>query len=274
MPRVNTARRLIIRDSDEEENPSPEVSLEWNWQKSDNTPTILEFSESCVTQTNLYAEQMGNGRRRKLDDGWFPVTKDEELAYYALCILITQVKKPNIQMHWSKRKVIDTPIFRKIPKALRHKLDQKAVRRILVGFQENSENYKLFDPESRRFHHAANVKFLDEVGDFEFATIVMGENISYNRKTSRKEANKSRDEDEEYSDTLEGPSEPKETEMIQRESMKLRPRHELKQPKRYACAMLAIEEPRTCEGAMSNPQSTLWKKAMKEEIEAHVNNST
>ncbi|CAK9832739.1 PiggyBac transposable element-derived protein 4 [Anthophora retusa] len=147
VPVVNSATRLIIRDSDEEENPRPEVSLEWNWQESDNTPTIWEYSEACgvkdyvldqlrtndglldlffiifdenfwdviVTQTNLYVQQIiSNGIRRKLDDGWFPVTKDEVLAYYALCILMAQVKKPNIQMHWSKREVIDTSIFRKV----------------------------------------------------------------------------------------------------------------------------------------------------------------
>lgn len=102
----------------------------------------------------------------------------------------------------------------------------------------------------------------------------MGDNVSSNRKTSIDESNKDKDEDKEYSDTLEGSSEPKETKTIQRESMKLRPRHKLKQPKRYACAMLAIEEPRTYEEAMSSPQSTLWKKAMNEKIEAHVKNST
>lgn len=97
---------------------------------------------------------------------------------------------------------------------MRRKLDQKAVCRILIGFQGNSDNCKLFDPETRKFHHATNVKFPDEVGDFEFATIVMGDNVSSNKKTSIDETNKDEDEDEEYSDTLEGPSEPKKTETI------------------------------------------------------------
>ncbi|XP_043498457.1 piggyBac transposable element-derived protein 4-like [Polistes fuscatus] len=147
VPVMNPARQFIIRESDEEENPRPEGSLEWNWQKNNNTPTIWEYSGTCgvenyvldqletnyglldlffiifddnlwdivVTETNRYAEQiMSNGRRRKLDDGWFPITKDEILAYYALCILIAQIKKPNIQMHWSKREVIETPIFAKV----------------------------------------------------------------------------------------------------------------------------------------------------------------
>ncbi|XP_023288038.1 piggyBac transposable element-derived protein 4-like [Orussus abietinus] len=146
VPVVNRARRLIISDSDEEENPRPDLSVKWNWKETDNTIKIWEYSDShgvkdyvldqlethdglldlffivfddsfwdiVVTQTNLYAQQiMSNGRRKKVDDGWFPVTKDEMLAYYALCVLMTQVKKPNIQMHWSKREVIETPIFGK-----------------------------------------------------------------------------------------------------------------------------------------------------------------
>lgn len=107
------------------------MSVEWNWKEIDNTLTIWKYSESCavkdyvlnqlgmnagldlffvvfdenlwdtvVTQTSLYAQQiMNNGRRRRLDDGWFPVAKDEIMAYYALCILMAQVKKPNIQMN-------------------------------------------------------------------------------------------------------------------------------------------------------------------------------
>lgn len=65
--------------------------------------------------TNLYAHQIiNNERKRKVDDAWFPVTHDEMMAYYALCILMTQVKKPNIQIYWPKREVIQTPIFEKV----------------------------------------------------------------------------------------------------------------------------------------------------------------
>ncbi|KAI4472919.1 hypothetical protein M0804_015557 [Polistes exclamans] len=99
----NPARRFIIHESVEEENPRPEGSLGWNWQKNNNTPTIWEYSGTCgvknyvldqletnyglldlffmifddnlwdivVTVTNRYAEQiMSNGRRRKLDNSF------------------------------------------------------------------------------------------------------------------------------------------------------------------------------------------------------------
>ncbi|KAK2578806.1 hypothetical protein KPH14_012835 [Odynerus spinipes] len=147
MPVVNRRRRPIIYDSDEEENTRHEVTVKWNWKETNNRPIIWKYSESpgvkdyvlnqlganhglldlffvvfdenfwdiLVTQTNLYAKQiMNDERRRKLDDGWFPVTHNEILAYFALCILMTQVKKPNIQMYWSIREVVETPIFGKV----------------------------------------------------------------------------------------------------------------------------------------------------------------
>jgi len=56
--------------------------------------------------------------------------------------------------------------------------------------------------------------------------------------------------------------------------MILRPRTTLKQPDRYGHAMLAIEEPQTYEEAMSRPEAEQWKKAINEEVESHIKNST
>lgn len=66
-----------------------------------------------ITQT---AHQIMNdeSKRRKMDDTWLSVTHDEMKVYYALCILITLVKKSNIQMYWSNREVIETPIIKKV----------------------------------------------------------------------------------------------------------------------------------------------------------------
>lgn len=120
---------------------------EWIWKAADNTPSIKrfkanpgikesvlrrlgskpsaskvfeevfdqEFWESLTTETNRYAAQVIEGdddtKKKKIDERWFPVTIDEMKAYIALSIIMTQVKKPCVQMNWSKRVIIHTPIF-------------------------------------------------------------------------------------------------------------------------------------------------------------------
>ncbi|KYN18668.1 Copia protein, partial [Trachymyrmex cornetzi] len=91
-------------------------------------------------------------------------------------------KKPDI----SNIHVFGSICYSQVPKALRQKLDKKAVQRIFVAYKGESNNYKLFDPETRKFTHATNVKFDDEVRDFEFGTITVGENID-NRKDNYNE---------------------------------------------------------------------------------------
>lgn len=72
-----------------------------------------EFWETLVEETNRYAEQVigDETKKKKIDDEWFPVSIDEMKAFMALSIIMTQVKKPNVQMNWSKRGIIHTPIF-------------------------------------------------------------------------------------------------------------------------------------------------------------------
>lgn len=116
-------KRLIIDESSEEENT---MRQSWIWQKMKNTPIIWKYSEThgikafvsnnlsenpgilelfsiifdnkfweiLVTETNRFAHQTMHDerKRRKLDDTWYPVILDEIKVYYALCILMDQVK--------------------------------------------------------------------------------------------------------------------------------------------------------------------------------------
>lgn len=136
-------RRMIIDESSEEESTK---SQSWIWQKVKNTPIVWKYSEThgikavlnnlsedpkildlfsivfdnklweiLITETNRFAYQTMHDeyKRRKVDDNWYPVPLDEVKAYYALCILMSQVKKLNVQLYWTTRAVVETPIFRK-----------------------------------------------------------------------------------------------------------------------------------------------------------------
>lgn len=118
----------------------------WVWVTRDNNPVIHPFTENTgvseylfhkfaaespselsvfleymnplfaviATETNNYArKQLSDESRKKKsdDDKWFDTTEDEMKAYFALCILMSQVRKSRIQLYWSKNRCIETPIY-------------------------------------------------------------------------------------------------------------------------------------------------------------------
>jgi hypothetical protein len=119
---------------------------DWKWEKTYNNPIIYDFcgnSGVCeeimnksvseppselqiflsymdplfrkiADESNKYATlQLNSANRKKLkgDDKWLETTEDLR-AYFALIILMSQVRKPSIHEYWSKDKCTDTPIFR------------------------------------------------------------------------------------------------------------------------------------------------------------------
>lgn len=125
-----------------------DIPVEWTWQQKDNVPKIKSFIanpginktvlnrigeeptvremfeeffdetfwRTLVTETNRFGQQIIDGepsKKKKIDEKWTPVTVDEMKAYFALSIIMSQVKKSKVSMNWSKRSIIETPIFSK-----------------------------------------------------------------------------------------------------------------------------------------------------------------
>lgn len=141
-------RRLIIEDdSGDEYSTYQQLSAQWFWEEKNNEPKIWKYTQTpviraaiqdqlggskkeldffniifdnvfwdnIVQETNRYAEQIKSytHTRRIIDETWTPVERNEIKIYFALWIIMAQVKKPKIQINWSKRAIIETPIFRK-----------------------------------------------------------------------------------------------------------------------------------------------------------------
>jgi hypothetical protein len=74
-----------------------------------------KFWNNLVVETNRYAEQKENFKSSlsSKKDIWTPTNIEEMKVYFALCIIMTQIKKSTINSNWSKRQIIETPIFGK-----------------------------------------------------------------------------------------------------------------------------------------------------------------
>lgn len=84
-----------------------------------------EFFELISLETNKYAQQCfidPNRRRLKSDNSWVECNSDEIKTFFSLCIIMSVVKKPNLQAYWSTKKVIETKIFSEIMSLKRFQL--------------------------------------------------------------------------------------------------------------------------------------------------------
>jgi hypothetical protein len=195
-------RRSFIEDESEDENLSFEIlPVQWDWKESDNDSKIWEYTKTSrikgdffgvdrfeqneidffnlffdnsfwdliVTETNRFAEQTINclDTKKKMDENWEPIDLNELKVYFALCIIMAQVKKPTIQMNWSKREIIETPIFTKC-------MPFKRFSRI-TRFLHFNDNIKINGDKSKLGKVAPVINYFNE----KFKEVyIMEENVS------------------------------------------------------------------------------------------------
>lgn len=204
--------------------------------------------------------------------------------------------------HWHGRKpnmknlhVFGSKCMAQIPKISRKKLDKKAVPMIFVGYKDDSNNYKVFNPESRKLQIASTVSFDEiEAGNFEFefehSTVEIensNELVVKIKDDAKKPDNNNPEaqhlEDQQHEDTQEElqdkrndrtSSELDESSTSYQQKV-LRDRTKIKRPDRYSNgAYVAIVEPRTYQEALNGPDAKKWEAAILEEIDAHNKNKT
>lgn len=216
-------------------------------------------------------------------------------------------KKPEVD-HF---KIFGSDAFVHVPKQLRTKLEAKAKKKIFVGYQGDSKNYRLYDPITKRISVSRDVIFNeklvrkiellkeDEPICLKFRNQEVPHPVVQNDPVERRNQEKPQpvvqddpgvernagqliiDQEEEHQfedaqDVLlnDGSHQEDNEEEHNVGRMQLRDRRSLQRPKRYEVNFTEYTVPKNYEEAVNGPDSAYWSQAIKEELNAHQENQT
>lgn len=185
-------------------------------------------------------------------------------------------KKPSL----AHIRIFGSDAYVHISRQQRDKLDPKAKKLVLVGYQGESTNYRLYDPQKKRVSVARDIIFNERTNcsNPEKSTDSLiklpdqkREHVEDEDKGQRPEARAvpeivtSNEEDESSDGTYHSPD---------RGSRQLRDRNQIKRPARYEVNLAECNEPISYRDAISRSDAEKWIKAIAEELSAHEKNGT
>lgn len=185
-----------------------------------------------------------------------------------------------------------------IPGALRKKWDNKSEKLILVGYEHESDNYRLFDSKTGRIIVSRHVRFNEDLPRSEVEDGVRLRVIDDSKKELAKQQNDANDNqnnahdiDDPRDDNQAGDPEPEvenEVDVLpphageiaapnappEPEPYNLRPRDSLRLPNKYNACIAFDDEPSSFKDALSRDDSIFWQRAIDTELSAHAKNQT
>lgn len=185
-------------------------------------------------------------------------------------------KKPDL----SHIRVFGSTAYVHVPQQMRRKLDAKAKRLMLVGYNNDSTNYRLFDPDKRSVTISRHVVFNEQTNEESSSTdysdneLVRLPKIESEMEEAGDDNDLRQEDDEqnEFHDDKEDERTAAPRPVENRRSM-LRDRAGIKPPKRYEINVTEFT-PLTFREAVNGSESKQWIRAIREELEAHNQNNT
>ena len=173
----------------------------------------------------------------------------------------------------SHLKTFGCTAYMHIPKQQRTKLQPKSKKYIFADYDGDSNNYRLFDPETRKIKISRDVIFNEDFDNSKPRENIVGIKLNNEEDTIREHLVEE-EEHQDVEDNLENDfHQVEEIHEEETQTRKLRPRQNLKQPDRYCANLVEIDEPETYEEVKS-PQAKEWISAINEELTALKNNNT
>lgn len=167
-----------------------------------------------------------------------------------------------------------------IPKQQTTKFDSRARKMVLVGYEANSSNYRVYDPKTKKVSVSRDVVFRERITK---STLSTG-NESHEETTLPKVEREAAQErnpivEQEAEDDVFLPAEEQtqkeKPQLVARvENRQLRDRGSLRKPTRYELNVAEYDVPTTYQEAMESEDVSKWISAIEKELEAHEENGT
>lgn len=164
--------------------------------------------------------------------------------------------------------------FEHVPKQFTQKFDAKAKKVLLVGYEGNSSNYRLFHPDTRKVTVSKNVIFHEAIGTKEVPEEVKEQEEEELKLSVKKQEVPNEQQTPNEQQVKEAQARGKAKTILAIESRMLRDRTLIHAPLRYETNFVEFNVPTNYEEALSGPDASQWTKAVEEELKAHEKNHT
>lgn len=173
-------------------------------------------------------------------------------------------------------RIFGSEAFVNVPKQHLTKLDARAKKMILVGYESSSSNYRVFDPVSKKITVSRDVTFRetirptvsttsDESEDFILPKIEKAVSVPVEEELDQEEDD---DDDEVFEQAEDVPVQPREEglpEVQSNNGRNLRDRAQIKRPSRFESNIVGYDVPGTNEEALQSPEASKWREAISSE---------
>ena len=188
-------------------------------------------------------------------------------------------RKPNLE----HLRIFGSKAFVNVPKQHLTKLDARAKKMILVGYESNSSNYRVYDPVTKKVTVSRDVVFHERIGKITLPANDDSQEEIILPKVEEVIPVREEEELEEEDDEVFLPAENEGANQREVASPvprggdtrpNLRDRGLIRRPSRYETNVVEYEIPATFEEAMESKDSVNWIDAIDKELQAHQDNRT
>ncbi|CAB0040564.1 unnamed protein product [Trichogramma brassicae] len=181
--------------------------------------------------------------------------------------------KPNIE----HAKAFGSTCYIHVPKQFTTKFDARAKEGILVGYERESRNFRVYDPKNRKVQVSRHVVFSynrDDSDDDLIFSNVQKETTAVSPKDHSDPEDEAVSTERQETVAPSKSKSPVRKEYLDHGGRKLRDRSLIKAPMRFQANVAEVHVPSTYAEATTGSNASLWTQAIKEELDAHKENET